>query len=262
MASPARRAFAIGAHPDDIEFSRAGTLVLLARAGYEIHYMNVANGSCGTVEHDAAAIAAIRREEAARAARSIGAVFHESLTNDIEIFYEKGLLARLGAVVRAVGPQILLVHSPVDYMEDHTNACRLAVTAAFCRGMRNFPVEPPTPPVETDVTIYHSQPHGNRDPLGRPVRPGIFVDITGSIDAKAEMLRRHESQKAWLDRSQGMDSYLNAMRSLSREVGRMSGRFEYAEGWRRHVHLGLCREDADPLRAALGSLALARASDD
>ena len=44
-----RRAFAIAAHPDDIEFLMAGTLVLLRDAGYEIHYMNVANGACGSV---------------------------------------------------------------------------------------------------------------------------------------------------------------------------------------------------------------------
>ena len=28
--------------------------------------------------------------------------------------------------------------------------------------------------------------------------------------------------------------------------------FEYAEGWRRHLHLGFCPEDADPLADALG----------
>jgi hypothetical protein len=43
------------------------------------------------------------------------------------------------------------------------------------------------------------------------------------------------------------------MRELMREVGRMSGRFEYAEGWRRHSHLGFCAAEADPLAAALES---------
>ena len=66
-----RRAFAIAAHPDDTEFQMAGTLILLRDAGYQIHYMNIGNGCCGTVE------------------------------------YAK------------------------DYMEDHQNAARLAVSAAF-----------------------------------------------------------------------------------------------------------------------------------
>ncbi len=65
------------------------------------------------------------------------------------------------------------------------------------------------------------------------------------------MLAKHVSQKQWLDESQGLDSYLQALRDLDADVGRMSGQFEYAEGWRRHLHLGFCGPDDDPLRAAL-----------
>jgi N-acetylglucosamine malate deacetylase 1 len=31
----------------------------------------------------------------------------------------------------------------------------------------------------------------------------------------------------------------------------MSGQFEFAEGWRKHLHLGFCSDQVDPLRAAL-----------
>ena len=42
----AKVAFAIACHPDDIEFMMAGTLTRLKEdLGYEIHYMNIANGS-------------------------------------------------------------------------------------------------------------------------------------------------------------------------------------------------------------------------
>lgn len=123
------------------------------------------NGPCGSIEHDAETIARIRRSEAKAAAESIGAVFHESICSDLDVFYEKLLLARIASVVREVAPEILLTHSPSDYMEDHMNACRLAVTAAFSRGMPNFPVEPHRLPVEQKVTVYHAQPFGNCDPL-------------------------------------------------------------------------------------------------
>ena len=63
-----RRAFAIAAHPDDIEFLMAGTLILLGRANFEIHYMAIANGSCGTSEHMPKEIIRIRRREARAAA--------------------------------------------------------------------------------------------------------------------------------------------------------------------------------------------------
>ena len=245
------RVFAIAAHPDDIEFFMSGTLMRLQQAGYEVHYMNVANGCCGTTQYDAATIAAIRREEAIEATRTIGAIFHESLCNDLEIFYEQSTLQRLTSIMREVEPEIVLTHSPSDYMEDHMNVCRLAVTAAFCRGMPNFPVEPPRTVTDQQVTVYHAQPYGNRDPLGQLVWPSIFVDVTDLMGRKTEMLAKHASQKRWLDESQGQDSYLQTMRELDEEVGQMSRRYRCAEGWRRHLHLGFCGPNDNPLVTAL-----------
>ena len=79
------------------------------------------------------------------------------------------------------------------------------------------------------------------------------MDVSGVMAKKTAMLACHKSQQQWLDTSQGLNSYLETMKDLMREVGRMSGRFEYAEGWRRHNHLGLCAPDADPLREALAN---------
>ena len=44
----------------------------------------------------------------------------------------------------------------------------------------------------------------------------IAVDVTGVIDEKAAMLAAHESQQRWLDESQGLGSYIESMRGLSR----------------------------------------------
>ncbi len=246
-----KSAFAIGAHPDDIEFVMSGTMMRLHAAGYELHYLNVADGSCGSTQHDAATTARIRREESRAAAEFLGATFHDCITQDLAVFYERPALARLAAIMRDVAPEIVLTHSPQDYMEDHMNTSRLVVTAAFARGMPNFPVDPPRAAIEQDVTVYHAQPHGNSDGLRQPIRPDLFVDVTQLIQRKRQMLALHDSQRAWLDESQGMDSYLDTMEDLNQQVGLLSGRFQYAEGWRRHAHLGFCSEDADPLVAAL-----------
>ena len=246
-----KRAFAIAAHPDDIEFLMAGTMMHLQDAGYELHYMNVANGCCGTTEYDAATIARIRLHEAQEAAAYVGAFFHPPICNDLEIFYDRPSLLRLASIVREVAPEIVLTHAPDDYMEDHMNACRLAVTAAFSRCMPNFPVEPPQPAIFDPVTVYHAQPYSHRDPLRRIGESDIFVDVTNVVERKVEMLAKHVSQKDWLDRSQGHDSYTIALRELDEECGRMSGMFRFAEGWRRHLHLGYCGEKDDPLNEAL-----------
>ncbi len=246
-----KKAFAVAAHPDDIEFIMSGTLMRLAAVGYELHYMNVADGCCGSLQHDRETTARIRLEEAKQAAAQIGAIFHPPITHDLEIFYEHSLLVRLGAVMREVSPDIILTHSLSDYMEDHMNAARLAVTAAFARGAKNYPVDPPTMTTATDVTIYHAQPHGNIDPLGEKVCPTHFVDVGDLLPKKRDMLSCHESQKQWLDETQKMDSYLKSMEGLLAEVGQMSGQFTHAEGWRRHAHMGFCGADDDPLKADL-----------
>lgn len=246
-------ALAIAAHPDDIEFLMAGTLLLLRRAGWDIHYFNLSTGNCGSATIPAARLRTLRRREAQRAAAALGAVWHPPITDDLEIFYEDRLLRRVAAVVRRVSPTILLTHPPVDYMEDHTATCRLAVTAAFARGMPNYRTAPVVRPVSTDVTVYHAMPHGLCDPLGVPVRASVYVNTTEVQDAKRASLALHTSQRSWLDESQGMDSYLQTMEDFAREVGRQSRRFTFAEGWRRHVHLGFCAADADPLRDALGA---------
>ncbi|HUL79445.1 MAG TPA: PIG-L family deacetylase [Vicinamibacteria bacterium] len=245
---------AVLAHPDDMEFVAAGTLLRLQRVGYEIHCLAVANGSCGSSDHGREEIVRVRRAEAEDACRLVGFARHESLVNDFEVLYESKTLARLAAVFRGVAPDILLTHSPSDYMEDHENACRLAVSAAFGRGMRNMTTDPPTPAVAGPVTVYHAQPHGNRDPLGAVVRPTHFVDVGGEVlERKAAMLARHRSQQQWLAESQGFASHLDTMRGLMREVGEWSGRFEHAEGWRRRLTSGFCAPDADPLVTALAS---------
>lgn len=247
--------FAIAAHPDDIELMMAGTLLRLNDAGCKLHYLNLCNGSMGTAEHSRDAIIGIRTEEAREAAALLGATFHPPMVDDLELFYEKTLLQRVCALIREVRPTIILLQSPQDYMEDHTNACRVAVSAAFARGMRNFITDPPRDPIDQDVTLYHALPWGLRDPLRRRIRAGIYVDITSVMARKRAALAAHRSQKEWLDRSQGLDSYLHTMEAMAREVGTMSGRYQFAEGWRRHLHLGFCDEAADPLSALLGPAA-------
>lgn len=243
---------AIAAHPDDIEFVMAGTLLLLGDAGWELHYLNLSTGNLGSTTMTPARTARVRRGEARAAAKRLGATWHPPFCNDVEIFYDTRALRRLGAVIREVAPDVILTHSPQDYMEDHMNTSRLAVSAAFVRAMPGYRTTPPRPATERPVTIYHANPHGLRDQLRRRVHPGAFVDTTSVHARKRATLECHASQGGFLDTTQGMSSYLRTMDDLSRTVGKMSGRFRQAEGWRRHLHWGFCDADRDPLRDALG----------
>jgi LmbE family N-acetylglucosaminyl deacetylase len=133
-------------------------------------------------------------------------------------------------------------------MEDHINTCRLAVSASFARGMRNFKTVPLRPFENYDCTVYHALPHTLKDNFRRPIIPGAFVN-TGSVhETKLEALRAHKSQQNWLDVSQKINSYLQTMEDISLKVGEMSKKFKHAEGWRRHLHFGFCRAGDDPLK--------------
>ena len=95
-------------------------------------------------------------------------------------------------------------------------------------------------------------PHGLRDHLRQRIVPGLRINTSSVHETKLAALAAHKSQQNWLDTSQGLNSYLRTMQGFSLEVGLLSKKFKYAEGWRRHLHFGFCSEQADPLREALG----------
>ena len=155
--------FAIAAHPDDIEFMMAGTLSLLKKRGFEVHYMNIANGCYGTKQYDRKTIIKMRRQESMNACKNLGATFHPPICDDMSIIYSSHLLKQLASIIRRVKPSIILTQSPNEYMEDHTNTSKLVVSAAFCKDMPLYPVQPFVKSYQGNLVIYHSLPHGLRD---------------------------------------------------------------------------------------------------
>ena len=244
--------FAFSCHPDDIEFMMGGTLFLLKRAGCALHYLNLANGNCGSTEQGSAETAAARRGEARAAAALLGAKFHESLVGDFEVLYTQELVRRATAVIREVKPDILLLPSPEDYMEDHMNTCRVGVTAAFCRGMPNYASLPEVPPSFQDVVLYHALPYGLADGLRRRVQPDFFIDVSGVIEDKQAMLACHQSQTQVAGREPGPgqlpDHHAGYERRGGTDVGalRLRGRLAAA------LPPGLLGPGAGPPRGAAG----------
>ncbi len=46
----------------------------------------------------------------------LGAAYHESLANDLEVFYTPELISKVTAVVRQIRSDIMLLPSPEDYI--------------------------------------------------------------------------------------------------------------------------------------------------
>ena len=165
---------AIAAHPDDIEFLFTGTLLQLAKRGWDLHYMNLCDGSRGSTVLDQQECAATRLKEAQDSCRFLNATFYPPIYADMEAIYSTDNLRKVTAVVRRAKPSIVLTHSTQDYMEDHEIACKLAVSAAFSHYMPNLVSDPPEEVFIEPVTVYHAQPIGNTTPLGEPVEPDVY----------------------------------------------------------------------------------------
>lgn len=246
-------AIAIAAHPDDIEFVMAGTLLRLSEAGWETHYINLSTGNMGSTVMSAEETARVREREAQAAAKVLGAKWYAPFCDDLSIFYTEENLRRLCSVIRQTKPTVVLTHALADYMEDHMITARLAVTATFARGIPNYESNPVHTPVLEPCTIYHAMPHGQCSPLREPVIPELYVDTSTVQRIKRSALACHASQKEWLDKTQGQESYLTTMEEFSLALGRQAGSFAHAEGWTRHLHYGFGAASDDPLSEVLGS---------
>ncbi len=204
-------ALAFLAHPDDAEFLCAGTLIRLRDAGWEVHIASATAGDCGTMLHDAWEISAILTSEARAAAKLIGATYHCLGEPDGRVVYDKPTLQKTIDLFRIIAPSLVFTHAAKDYMMDHEMVSLLARAASFVYGAPNVSPHPRKP--ESKVPhLYYCDPVQGEDPLGNPVTPTAYVDISRQLEKKVTMLACHASQREWLRSHHGMDEYLDSMR--------------------------------------------------
>src|SRR4051795_5220019 len=148
MPSPIR-ILAVHAHPDDLEFQCAGTLALLREAGCSVSMATMTPGDCGSAEHDAEAIAAIRRGEAKAAADLIGAEYVCLEFRDLAIFNDDASRRRVTEALRRARPELVLTAPPSDYLCDHEMTSLLVRDACFTAPIPNYVTRQwePAPPL-------------------------------------------------------------------------------------------------------------------
>ena len=224
------------AHPDDAEFLCAGALIRLKREhDFDVHIATMTAGDCGSIVHPAHEIARIRRAENVHAAEHIGAHSWCLDEKDLLVFANERTLEKATRLLRLVRPDLILTHSPADYMLDHEQTSAIVRGATFAAPIPNFlPGKGLGEPLPKIPYLYYYDPIEGKDALGREIEPGLRIDISSVIDAKAEMLARHASQREWLMKHHGMDQYVQAMRDWSAKRGQELG-VQFAEGFRQHL---------------------------
>ena len=248
-----KRVLAIFAHPDDAELMCAGTLSLLKQQGWEIHIATMAPGDKGTTEYSREEISAIRKGEAKKSAGLLGGTYHCLEFEDVYILYDRETINAVTALIRKVRPGIVFTASPADYMVDHEMTSLVVQTACFSCGIKNMEVN--EAPFELVPYLYYCDAMEGKDKLGVPLPPAMYVDISGKITLKEEMLACHESQRNWLLEHHKMDEYLLAMKRFAEKRGKETG-VSYAEGFRQHLGHGYPQENI--LKAELGDVVLVK----
>jgi LmbE family N-acetylglucosaminyl deacetylase len=227
------RILAIHAHPDDVEILAGGTMALLASLGHEITIATMTPGDCGSHQYGPEEIAAIRRREAANAAKLIGASYVCVEFRDLAIFNDDSSRRRVTEVLRKTQPELVLTSAPADYHCDHEAASALVRDACFAAPAENYKTGDPAPAprLERIPHLYFMDPVEGRDRNGAAVLPECIVDVSGVFPRKREMLAAHASQRNWLREHHGIDDYLNLMEQWTVARGQLAG-LSHGEGFR------------------------------
>lgn len=254
MIDPLRapRALVAMAHPDDAEILVGGTLFHLKSLGWELGILTMTSGDCGSATHTQEEISRIRASEAKAAADFLGAWYGCAGLMDVEIFTNAENLRRVVELMRQFDPDVVITHSPVDYMVDHEETSRLARSACFALSMPLYKTRQIAPAAVTTSTptLYYADPIDGIDAMGNRVSPHFYINITNQLENKLEMLSRHRSQREWLRAHHGVDEYLDQVKRWGARYGYESG-FDYAEGLRQHLGHGY---PTNPIiQSALGS---------
>ena len=157
---------AIGAHPDDIEYGCAGTLVKYADRGHRIHLMILTGGEEGGSSKE-------RQQEQSAAAEIIGAqhVFWGGY-RDTQLPLNKELIDKIEEVLAEVKPDLILVNYWDDTHQDHRVLTDATMSATrYVRNVLFFEV-----------------------PTTQNFNPQVFVDISDTLERKFQVLKAHESQ--------------------------------------------------------------------
>ncbi len=229
-------ALAVLAHPAEIEFLCAGSLIRLRQEhGWEIHFATMTPGDCGSAEYPPDEIARIRRGEGAAAAQTLGCRYHCVEERDMRVLYTESAIERVVHLFAEVRPKLVFTHSPDDYHPDHEMTSRIVRTASFSAPIANFlHGRWKNPPLEHIPHLYYCDPVEGKDVFGKPIPAGFCIDISKQIDLKRQMLACHASQRNWLIKHHGVDNFLDSMQEWSAAQGITCG-VAFAEGFRQHL---------------------------
>ena len=188
----------IAAHPDDIEFSIAGSVARWTREGRRVVFCLVTTGGAGTNEFTPLGdgLVPMRERELHEAARILGVDEVVLLGyQDGVVEPTLGLRRDLTRVIRRVRPDVVVCSDPTvrwygnEYLNhpDHRAVASAALDAVFPSAE--------TRGIFSDLLTEGLEPHKVKEVLIHGATPpDTWVDIGDTLDVKCEALKAHVSQ--------------------------------------------------------------------
>ena len=217
----------LSAHPDDAEFGAAGTIINYVDAGQRVVYAIATNGDKGTSDRTLTPeeLAAIRRDEQAQAAESVGAQEIVYMNYPDQGLEETPAFRKdIVRLLRIFRPRILVTSDPYRrylWHRDHRIIGQVAMDAVFpfARDHMAYPdlIEQGLEPHKVAEILFW----GTEDINHR-------TDITATFDRKIEALKKHNSQMKEFKFSDPVEW----LEERCREMAQGSD-FELAEGFHR-----------------------------
>ena len=225
---------AIGAHPDDVELSCSGVLLVEKRNGKRTGIIDLTQGELGT-----RGTAKIRMEEAAKAGTILGVDIRENLMM-ADGFFQNDCSHQVKIIeaIRKYQPEIILCNAPEDRHPDHGRGAKLVSDATFLSGLMK---------IETKVDGLIQKPWRPKYVLhyiqDRFLSPNFVVDITAVFEEKLESIKAYATQfhnpgvdgpQTYISTPDFLDSIIYRAKMLGKMIG-----VKYAEGFISEKMIGI-----------------------
>jgi LmbE family N-acetylglucosaminyl deacetylase len=226
------RILCISAHPDDNEFTIAGSVAKWTREGRGVVFCLVTSGAAGTNEHTPRneGLVPVRERECGEAAALLGV---EDLVflryEDGVVEPTLGLRRDLTRVIRRSKPDVVVCGDPTvrwygsEYLNhpDHRAVASAALDAVFPSAETRY--------VFPELLAEGLEPHKVKEVLiVGAASPDTWIDIGDTLELKGAALRAHVSQI-------GSGTWVDALlRGWAAAAGKRAG-IPYAESYKRMV---------------------------
>lgn len=225
---------AFGVHPDDVELSCGGTLMVEIRNGKKVGVIDLTRGELGT-----RGTADTRKEEAANAAKILGVHMRENLSmrdgffkNDEE--HQMQVIKKL----RQYQPEIVICNAINDRHPDHGRSSKLISDSCFLSGLMKIETE-----FESEKQLAWRPKYVFHYIQDRYYEPDFLFDISDVFEQKLESIKAYTTQfyspesdepQTYISTPAYFDTIISRHKMFGKRIG-----VDYAEGYITEKRIGI-----------------------